>query len=205
MTARRGSLQTSSTCSKPMSYSMTQVLKSHHEVGLPSYPSQLRRVRKGICDKEGSGMVGKTPWAGKYWHHPTHATFTAFGNAYVHNSIVKIFGRTFTKFLQESRNYLGKIIARFVTRMFNNPARSLQESCKILTKFFHELFKNLAKFLKILGKCCKNYPTSYEIIQDTCQVLPRSRQDFARIMQHSCKNYPRILQDSCKIHARFVG
>ena len=40
---------------------MTQVLRSHHDVGLRLYPSHLQRVCEGICDKESLGMVGTTP------------------------------------------------------------------------------------------------------------------------------------------------
>ena len=61
MTARRDLFHRSSACPKQKSYSMTQMLRSHHEVGLTSYPYQLQKVCKGMCDKESSGKVGTTP------------------------------------------------------------------------------------------------------------------------------------------------
>ena len=87
-----------------------------------------------------------------------HATFTAFGHGYMHNWIVKNLGRTFTKFLQESCQNLGKIIARFVARMPNNHARSMQDPCKIVAKSLRELSKTLARISKDLAKFCENYP-----------------------------------------------
>ena len=177
MTARRGSLQRSSTCPKQKSYSLTHVLRSHHEVGLPSYPSRLRRVCKGICDKESSGMVGTTPWAGQHCHHPPHATFTAFRHGYVDNSSKNIC-RTYTRLLQKFCKNLGKIMAKFVAKLSNTHARSR---------------KNCSKFLQNFCKNC----------QETLQDLFKIPANLARIIQYSCTNYPTCVQNSSKIHVKF--
>ena len=110
-----------------------------------------------------------------------HATFTAFGLGNEHSSLVKSLGRT----LQDSDKNLAKIIARFVARMSNNYARSLQNSSKIFAKILQELSKNLAEFF-----------------QDPCKILQELSKILARIIQDSFKNHPRNLQDSSKIHAK---
>ena len=203
ITSRCGSLQRSSTCPKPKSYSATQVLRSHHEVGLPSYIARLWRVHKGFCYRNGRNNSLSSPTLPPLNLMP-HSLFLGIG--YLHNSIVKNLGRTFTKFLQESCKDLGKIIARFVERISNNHARSMQDSCKIVAKFLQKLSKNFALFFQACWKTLQElFKILIKIIQDTCKILPISTQDFARIIQGSGKNYPRIFQDSCKILARLLA
>ena len=85
MTARRGSLQRSSTCPKPKSYSVTQVLGSHHKVSLPSHSSRLRRVCKGISHKNVQEWSEQLLELGNIATTQSHATVTVFGQGYVHN------------------------------------------------------------------------------------------------------------------------
>ena len=139
MTARRGSLQRSSSCPKPKSYSTTQVLRSHYEVSLPSYPSRLPRGRKGICDKESSGMVGTTPWADQHCHHPTWRHIHCFW-AWV---CAQFSGKKFWK------NFY-KILARILERVLQDSWQDclIIHPCKILAKFLQGLSKNIAEFFQ---------------------------------------------------------
>ena len=71
--------------SKAKELSTTQVLRSHHDVGLHWYPSRLWRVYKENCEKESSGMVGTILVLAKISTTQPCATFTTFGRGYVHN------------------------------------------------------------------------------------------------------------------------
>ena len=126
-------------------------------------PLGSEKFVKGICDKESSGLVGTTHWAGQHCHHPTSChihCFWAWG-------ICTILRKTFTWFLQESCMNLGKIIARFVAKMSNNNARSMQDSGKNFAKFLQKLSKNHAEFFQHCSEPCTNYPKYLQKLSTT--------------------------------------
>ena len=67
-----------------------QVFRSHYNVGLPSYPSQLWRVHKGICDKKVQEWSEQLLELANIATTQPHATFTVFGHLYVYNPALSL-------------------------------------------------------------------------------------------------------------------
>ena len=76
-----------------------------------------------------------------------HATFTAFGHGYVHNSIVKILA----ELLLDSCKNVARILARLLQDLRQEYLIIMQDPFKILARFFQHPCKILQKLTEILA------------------------------------------------------
>ena len=109
----------------------TQVLRSNHNVGLPSYPLSSKEFVKEFVAKNVNEWSEQLLEPSNIATTLPHATFTAFGHGYMHKPS-KEFWQTFyhnlARIFHKSCKNLARILARLLARMSNNHARFMQDS-----------------------------------------------------------------------------